>query len=88
MQLHWYTFFQAIKVSNVSITLACLSTGAFFTSLIEPIFYRRKVIWYEVAFGLFAIIGISIIFNVETNYELGIILAINFCFFIGFIFSY
>lgn len=73
---HWYTFYQAIKVSNISITLACLSTGAFFASLIEPIFYKRKVIWYEVAFGLFAIIGLSIIFNVETDYALGIMLAI------------
>jgi drug/metabolite transporter (DMT)-like permease len=74
---HWYTFYEAIKVSNISITLACLSTGAFFASLIEPIFYKRKVIWYEVLFGLFAIIGISIIFNVETNFKLGIILAIT-----------
>jgi drug/metabolite transporter (DMT)-like permease len=73
---HWYTFYQAIKVSNISITLACLSTGAFFASLIEPVFYKRKVIWYEVAFGLFAVIGISIIFNAETNHKLGIILAI------------
>ncbi len=73
---HWYTFYQAIKVSTISITLACLSTGAFFASLIEPVFYRRKVIWYEVLFGLFAVIGISIIFNVETNHKLGIILAI------------
>lgn len=39
---HWYTFYQAIKVSNISITLACLSTGAFFASLIEPIFYKEK----------------------------------------------
>lgn len=74
---HWYTFYEAIKVSNISITLTCLSTGAFFASLIEPVFYKRKVIWYEVVFGLFAIIGISIIFNVETNYKLGIILAIT-----------
>lgn len=74
---HWYTFYQAIKVSNISITLACLSTGAFFASLIEPIFYKRKVIWYEVVFGLFAVIGISIIFNVETNHKLGIVLAIT-----------
>ena len=41
--LHWLTFYQAIKVSNVSITLACLSTGAFFASILEPIFYKRKV---------------------------------------------
>ena len=50
---HWFTFYQAIKVSNVSITLACLSTGAFFASILEPIFYKRKVIWYELLFFFF-----------------------------------
>lgn len=74
--LHWLTFFKAIKVSNVSVTLACLSTGAFFTSFLEPILYRRKVIWYEVAFGLVVIGGLYIIFNVEGDYNLGIILAL------------
>lgn len=75
--LHWLTFFKAIKVSNVSVTLACLSTGAFFTSFLEPIFYGRKVIWYEVFFGLLVISGLYIIFNVEGNYWLGIILALT-----------
>jgi len=74
--LHWFTFFRAIKVSNVSITLACLSTGAFFTSLIEPIFFGKKVIWYEIFFGLIVIFGLSIIFNVEGNYIEGIALAL------------
>lgn len=74
--LHWFTFFRAIKVSNVSITLACLSTGAFFTSLIEPIFFGKKVIWYEIFFGLIVIFGLSIIFNVEGNYIEGITLAL------------
>ena len=74
--LHWLTFFKAIKVSNVSVTLACLSTGAFFASFLEPILYRRKVIWYEVVFGLVVIGGLYIIFNVEGDYYLGIILAL------------
>jgi len=75
--LHWLTFFKAIKVSNVSVTLACLSTGAFFTSFLEPILYRRKVIWYEVLFGLVVVGGLYIIFNVEGDYYLGIILALT-----------
>ncbi len=75
--LHWLTFFKAIKVSNVSVTLACLSTGAFFTSFLEPILYRRKVIWYEVLFGLVVVSGLYIIFNVEGDYYLGIILALT-----------
>ncbi len=74
--MHWFTFFRAIKVSNVSITLACLSTGAFFTSIIEPIFFNKKVIWYEIFFGLIVVFGLTIIFNVEGKYIEGIILAL------------
>ena len=74
--LHWFTFFRAIKVSNVSITLACLSTGAFFASIIEPIFFKKKIIWYEIFFGLLVVVGLSIIFKVEGNYIEGIVLAL------------
>ena len=74
--LHWFTFFKAIKVSNVSVTLACLSTGAFFASLLEPILYGKKVVWYEVFLGIIVIFGLYIIFNVEGNYWEGIILAL------------
>lgn len=74
--LHWITFFAAIKVSNVSITLAMLSTGAFFTSILEPIFYKRKLIWYEVLFGVLVITGLYIIFEVEGNHFLGIVYAL------------
>src|SRR5690606_22428594 len=55
--IHWFTFFEAIEVSNVSVTLATLSTGAFFASILEPIFYKRKIIGYEVLFGLLVILG-------------------------------
>lgn len=73
---HWLAFFGAIKVSNVSVTLAIMSTGAFFTSLLEPVFYKRKVIGYEVLFGLLVVVGLYIIFNVETEYVFGILLAL------------
>lgn len=67
--LHWITFFKAIKVSNISITLACLSTGAFFTSILEPIFYKRKMIWYEIVFGLIVLIGLYfVIESTELNF--------------------
>ncbi|NLN25142.1 MAG: DMT family transporter [Bacteroidetes bacterium] len=74
---HWLTFFMAIKVSNVSITLAVLSTGAFFASILEPIFYKRKIIYYEVLFGLCVMIGLYVIFEVDTSYALGIALALT-----------
>ena len=74
--LHWITFFAAIKVSNISITLAMFSTGAFFVSLIEPIFFRRKIIYYEVIFGLFVIVGVVMILQTELQYLMGIGLGI------------
>src|SRR5690554_1159864 len=73
---HWLAFFSAIKVSNVSVTLATLSTGAFFTSILEPIFYRRRIIYYELFFGLLVIAGLYTIFKVETEHALGILLAL------------
>lgn len=74
--VHWLTFFGAIKASNVSVTLSVMSTGAFFTSLLEPLFYKRKVIWYEVLFGLLAIVGLYVIFQASISYVLGIVLAL------------
>ncbi len=74
--LHWITFYSAIKVANISIALAMFSTGAFFASLIEPFFYKRKVIAYEIIFGLIVIIGIYLIVQSEIEHLYGMILGI------------
>lgn len=79
--LHWITFFGAIDESNISITLAMFSTGAFFASFIEPLIYKRKIIWYEMLFGFFVIIGVLIITQSEIKYLTGIILGISSAFF-------
>ena len=75
--LHWLTFFHAIKISNISITLACISTGAFFTSILVPIFYKRKFILYEVLLGCMVVVGLLLIFQFETQYKMGIIVALT-----------
>lgn len=74
--LHWVTFFLAIKVSNVSVALAMMSTGAFFTALMEPFWYGRKIICYEIMFGLLVIIGLYLIFRVESKYAYGMGIAL------------
>ncbi|MBV1923124.1 MAG: DMT family transporter [Flavobacteriaceae bacterium] len=86
ISLHWLAFFSAIKVSNVSVTLAMMSTGAFFASFLEPIMYRRKVKKYEVFFGLIVVVGLYIIFKVESKYFLGIVLGLSSSF-LGALFS-
>jgi drug/metabolite transporter (DMT)-like permease len=75
--LHWITFFEAINQSNVSITLAMFSTGAFFASFIEPIFFKRGIIWYEMLFGVIVIIGVWLITQTEMHYLNGILLGIS-----------
>jgi drug/metabolite transporter (DMT)-like permease len=74
--LHWVFFFKAIKVSNVSVALVTMSTGAFFTALIEPVFFKRKINTLEMFLGLLVIAGLYIIFNFESQYKLGIIYAL------------
>jgi drug/metabolite transporter (DMT)-like permease len=74
--LHWIFFFRAIHVSNVSITLSIFSLGAFFASLLEPIFFGRKVLWYEVFFGVIIIAGLALIMQVEIQYLNGMYYAL------------
>jgi drug/metabolite transporter (DMT)-like permease len=74
--LHWITFFKAIKVSNVSIALVTMSTGAFFTSLIEPLFFKRRIKAIEIILGILVIGGLYIIFNFESQYSQGIMYAL------------
>ncbi len=74
--LHWIFFFKAIHVSNVSITLSVFSLGAFFASLLEPVFFGRKIIMYEVFFGLLIIAGLAFIMNAEIHYLTGILYAL------------
>ncbi|HJS00852.1 MAG TPA: DMT family transporter [Flavobacterium sp.] len=73
--LHWIFFFHAIHIANVSITLSVFSLGAFLASLLEPLFYGRKVLWYEVFFGLVIIAALAIIMQVEVGYFEGMLYA-------------
>src|SRR6202008_205672 len=74
--IHWLCFYGAIKVSNVSVTMAAFSTGTLFTAIIEPLILKRKVLWYEILIGLIIIGAICMIFSVEITYWQGIVLGI------------
>ncbi len=76
VSLHWVFFFKAIKASNVSITLSILSLGAFITSFLEPLFYKKKIIFYEVFLGLLVVLGTAIIFKTQFKYMEGIIYSL------------
>lgn len=74
--LHWMCFFYAVKEAGVSLTLSMLSMGAFFTALLEPLFYKRKIIYYELLFGALAIVGLLLIFQSEWDQAWGMFIAL------------
>lgn len=73
--VHWITFFYAIKIAGVSLTLSMMSTGALITALLEPLWYQRKIRFYEVGFGCLTIVGIALIFQAEIQHILGLLIA-------------
>ena len=66
--LHWLFFFHAVKVSNVSVTLSVMSSGALLTALIEPIVYNRPFDLYEIILGLVVIIALGLIMQTEYRF--------------------
>ena len=73
---HWIFFFEAIKQSNVSIALAATATGSLFTALLEPVFFKRKLHFYELLLGSIVILGLYFIFQFETENSIGIWLGV------------
>ncbi len=73
---HWLCFFSSIKVSNVSVALAVISTTSFFVSLTAPFIRKEKFRAYEVLLGLLVITGLLIIFKFEVKYADGIALSL------------
>jgi len=72
---HWLTFYGSIKIGNsVSVTLACLGSASFFTSIIEPLIMRKKWAISEITSGIIVIFGVVFISfslpsdNVESQF--------------------
>lgn len=74
--LHWITFYGAIKASNVSVTLACFSSIALFTAILEPMIFRTRHHSSEILLGVGVIAGIYLIFSFQNGYALGILLSL------------
>ena len=74
--VHWVTFFEAIKQSNVSVALVCFSSSTLFTAILEPLYFKRKIKAYELIFGILIIVGLYFIFSFEFKFLVGMILSV------------
>ncbi|TDG36323.1 DMT family transporter [Pedobacter changchengzhani] len=74
--LHWIFFSYSIHVSTISVTLVCMSSFTLFTSIIEPLIKKTKIVIPDILVGILICIGIFMIFKFESKYTLGIIFGL------------
>lgn len=74
--MHWVTFYGSIKSANVSVGLVCFSSVGFFTALLEPLIFKKRIDVVELLLGIVVMIGIYIIFRFDARYQTGIIIGI------------
>lgn len=73
---HWYFFYHAIKVSNVSIAMAGFSTMTLFGSVLQPILMKKKFFWGDAFYGFILLFGLAIILKFESGSIEGVIYGI------------
>ncbi len=71
--IHWFCFYHAIKVSNVSMAMAGFSTITLFASILQPILLRRKFFWGDIFYGIVIIAALIVILQFESLYYKGVI---------------
>lgn len=65
--LHWICFYGAIKQAGIATAVITLSTNAFWTALIEPIAFKRRVAVAELGIGVAVVIGAALLVQYELN---------------------
>ncbi len=76
--IHWLCFYGAIKEAGVSTAVLMLSTVTFFTALVEPLVFRRRVAVGELVLGAIVVVGAALLIRVELHAEApGILLGLG-----------
>ncbi len=71
--IHWFCFYHAIKVSNVSMAMAGFSTITLFASILQPIILKRKFFWGDIFYGMVIIGALVVILQFESMHYKGVI---------------
>lgn len=74
--LHWVFFYASIKASNISVGVICYSLLGFFTAFLEPIINKKPFSYRDFFYSLLTVAGILLIFQLDTQFRLGIVLGV------------
>ncbi len=73
---HWLLFYAAIKYSNASVGISCISTVAVFTAFFEPFITGKRFNAVNLILALSAAVGMYLIYNVQDLYRTGVLLGL------------
>ncbi|MFB0565346.1 MAG: DMT family transporter [Candidatus Aminicenantaceae bacterium] len=76
LAIHWISFFKSIQVSTVAVGLLSYSSFPIFTALLEPLFFREKIVAINILFALLCFCGIYLIipeFNLANSVYQGVL---------------
>ena len=76
VMVHWILFYTAIKLSNASVGISCISTVAVFTSFLEPVMTGKQFKPVNLILALFAVAGMYMIFSFHQVYRTGILVGL------------
>ena len=60
LAIHWVTFFQSVKLSNVAICTITFATFPLFLTFLEPLVFKTKLTARNVMFAALVVIGIGV----------------------------
>jgi drug/metabolite transporter (DMT)-like permease len=76
LTVHWVSFFKSIQVSTVAVGLLSFATYPVFTTVLEPLLLKEKIIKMNVFFSLFCLVGVFLIiprFDLGNSIFLGVL---------------
>ncbi len=80
LALHWWTFFQAIRVSTVAVGLLTYSTFPIFVTFLEPYFFKEKIKRSDIFLALMTFLGVMLViprFELVNNITQGALWGIT-----------
>jgi drug/metabolite transporter (DMT)-like permease len=65
--IHWVLFYGSVKLAGIATGVLTLSTGAFFTAIVEPRVFGRRVRPGELVIGAIVVVGVALLLQVEVH---------------------
>jgi drug/metabolite transporter (DMT)-like permease len=76
LAVHWVSFFKSIQVSTVAVGLLSFATYPVFTTFLEPLLLKEKIVKMNISFSLFCVIGVFLIiprFDLDNSTFIGVL---------------